>query len=129
MCCSGRRDMAGALVAKARKIEAVHEVLAGSEEPGSDRNVQLVDEPCLEVLTDRRHAAADLHVLSARCLGCSVKCLASATGDEVKHRAAFHLDRLARVMRQHEYRAVIRWILPPPSAPRVVGPRATNRAE
>src|SRR6185503_13430257 len=83
----------------------------------------------LEILTDRRHAAADLHVFSARGLHRPVVRLASATGDEVKHGAAFHLDRLARVVRQHEYWAVIRRILPPPATPRVIGPGATNWAE
>jgi len=32
-------------------------------------------------------------------------------------------------MRQHEYRAVVRRVLPPPAPPGVIGPGTTNRAE
>jgi hypothetical protein len=43
-------------------------MFAGPEQPGRDRHVKRVDEPRVEVLADRRHAAADLHILSVRCL-------------------------------------------------------------
>src|SRR5919206_337842 len=91
--------------------------------------MQLVDEPRFEVLADRRHAAADLHILSLRCLRRPFQRLAGTARDKVEHRAAFHLDRRAGVMRQHEYRAVVRRVLPPPATPGVIGPGTTNRAE
>src|SRR5215213_373031 len=129
MGCGGGRHMGGALIAQGREIEAVQEMLAGPEQPGRNRHVQCVDEPGLEVLADRRHAAADLHILSLRCLRRSFQRLAGTARDKVEHRAAFHLDRWASVMRQHKYRAVIRRVLPPPAAPGVIGPGTTNRAE
>ena len=129
MGCGGSRHMRGALIAQGREIEAVQERLAGPEQPGRDRHVQLVDEPRFEVLADRRHTAADLHIPSLRCLRRPFQRLAGTARDKVEHRAAFHLDRRAGVMRQHKYRAVVRRVLPPPAMPGVIGPGTTNRAE
>ena len=56
--------MGGALIAQGGEIKAIQEMLAGPEQPRRDRHVQLVDEPRFEVLAYRRHAAADLHILS-----------------------------------------------------------------
>jgi len=51
----------------------------------------------------------------------------------VEHGAALHLDRRARVVREHEHRGVERRVRPPPATPLVVGadicPRAGLRAE
>src|SRR5436189_2123405 len=129
MGCGGSRHMARALIAQGCQIETVPEMLAGAKQRGRDRHVQLVDEPRFEVLADRRHAAADLHIISLRCLRRSSERLAGTTRDEVEHRAAFHLDRRAGVMGRHERRAVVRRVLPPPAPPGVIGPRTTNRAE
>src|SRR6185503_7600477 len=129
MGCGGARHMGGALIAQGGEIKAVQEMLAGPEQPGRDRHVELVDEPRFEVLADRRHAAADLHILSLRCLRRSFQRLADTASDKVEYRAAFHLDRGAGVMRQHKYRPVIRRVLSPPAAPGVIGPGTTNRAE
>src|SRR5213079_3329036 len=121
--------MGGALITQGREIEAVEEMLAGPEQPWRDRHVQLVDEPRFEVLADRRHAAADLHILSLGSRRRSFQRLADTARDKVEDRAAFHLNRRAIVMRQHKYGAVVRRVLSPPAAPGVVGPGATNRAE
>src|SRR5437867_3978837 len=121
--------MGGALITQGREIEAAEEMLAGREQPGRDRHVQLVDEPRFEVLADRRHAAADLHILSLSSRRRSFQRLADTARDKVEDRAAFHLNRRAAVMRQHKYGAVVRRVLSPPAAPGVIGPGATNRAE
>src|SRR5439155_6290593 len=121
--------MGGALIAQGREIEAGEEMLAGPEQPWRDRHVQLVDEPRFEVLADRRHAAADLHILSLSSRRRSFQRLADTTRDKVEDRTAFHLNRWAAVMRQYKYGAMVRRVLSPPTAPGVIGPRATNWAE
>src|SRR5690349_15513503 len=100
MCCGGRRNMRGAPIAERRQIESVEEMLAGPEQPGRDGEVQLVDQPCFEILANRRYPAADLHVFSVRCFLRAFHRLASTARHEVKRRAAFHLDWRARVMCQ-----------------------------
>src|SRR5213593_991327 len=125
----GGGHMGGALIAQGREIEAGEEMLAGPEQPRRDRHVQVVDEPRFEVLADRRHAAADLHILSLSSRRRSFQRLADTARDKVEDRAAFHLNRRAAVMRQHKYGAVVRRVLSPPAAPGVIGPGATNRAE
>src|SRR5258708_2087976 len=120
--CGGGGHMRGARIAQGREIEAVPEMLAGPEQPWRDRHVQLVDEPRFEVLADRRHTAADLHILSASCRRRSFQRLADTARDKVEDRAAFHLNRRAVVMRQHKYRPLVpRGFCPPPAPPR---PRA-----
>src|SRR5437773_9922341 len=64
----------------------------------------------------------------AACPGATERFLNSAR-DEMKDGPAFHRDRLARVVRQHEHRRMIGRILPPPAAPLVVGPRPAHGAE
>src|SRR5437773_8040382 len=64
----------------------------------------------------------------AACPGATERFLNSAR-DEMKDGPAFHRDRLARVVRQHEHRRMIGRILPPPAAPLVVGPRPAYGAE
>src|SRR5512145_2864348 len=107
----------------------MEEMLTGPEQPGRDCRVQLVDEPRFEVLADRRHAAADLHVLTRGGRRRAFQRLVDSAGDKMIDCAAFHLDRWAVVVRQHEHRAVIRRVLSPPPTPSVIGPRTTNRAE
>src|SRR5208283_2236644 len=57
------------------------------------------------------------------------QCSANARRYEAKLRAAGHLQRCARMMRQHEDRRVVRRLIAPPAFPAVVWPRATNRAK
>src|SRR5689334_4813432 len=104
-------------------------MLAGAEQPRRDRHMQLIDEPRREVLADRRHAAADLHILPLGGGLGSFHRLVDPTCDEVEDRAALHLDWRSVVMRQHEHRSVVRRSLPPPATPGIIGPGTTNRAE
>src|SRR5258708_14327167 len=118
--------MGGALIAQGREIEAVQEMLAGPEQPWRDRHVQLVDKPRFEVLADRRHAAADLHILSLSSRRRSFQRLADTARDKVEDRAAFHLNRRPSVIRQHKYGAVVWRGLSPPPPPPALGPRRTK---
>src|SRR5207253_7748174 len=122
----GGGHMGGALITQGREIEAVEEMLAGPEQPWRDRHVQLVDEPRFEVLADRRHAAADLHILSLSSRRRSFQRLADTARDKVEDRAAFHLNRLAAAMRQHKYGGAVRRAHSPPAGARVGGPWGTH---
>jgi hypothetical protein len=53
----------------------------------------------------------------------------NAFGDEVERRAALHDEVGARVVRQHEYRAVVHRLVAPPALPLEVRPRPAHRAE
>src|SRR5437667_10752838 len=91
--------------------------------------MHLVDEPRLEILAHRGRPAADLDIAPARGLPGATERFLNSAGDEMKDGPAFHRDRFARVVRQHEHRHVIRRVLAPPAAPPVVGPRPAHRAE
>src|SRR5436853_7619936 len=87
--------------------------------------MHLVDEPRLEILAHRGRPAADLDIEPARGLPGATERFLNSAGDEMKDGPAFHRDRFARVVRQHEHRHVIRRVLAPPAAPPVLGPRST----
>ena len=91
--------------------------------------MQLVDQPRLQILPDRRNAAAESDVAAARRGARLFERGLNAVGDEAKLRAALHLERRARVMREDEHRRVIRRLLAPPAAPAIVGPRPAHRPE
>src|SRR5205814_9041757 len=75
------------------------------------------------------HAAAEAHVAGAGSLLCALERGVDAVGDEVEHRATFHLERASRVVREHENRRVIRRLVAPPALPALVGPRPAHRPE
>src|SRR5207247_6582911 len=77
----------------------------------------------------RGRPAADLDIEPARGLPGATERFVDSAGDEMKDGPAFHRDRFARVVRQHEHRHVIRRVLAPPAAPPVVGPRPAHGAE
>ena len=52
-----------------------------------------------------------------------------AIGDEMKRRAAVHGDRRPGVVGENENGRVIRWVVAPPSLPRIVGPGSSDRPE
>src|ERR1043166_5587589 len=121
--------MLGARITQRRQIDPAKEVLATAEQDRRDRDVHLVDEPCLEILPHRGNSAAELDVEVARGLASARERVLNPAGDEMKDRPAFHGDRLTRVASQHEHRRMIRRILPPPAAPRVVAPRPAHGTE
>src|SRR5947207_4880935 len=91
-----------ALVAEGSRVDVVQEVLAGAEQDGPDREMQLVDQPGAKELADRGHAAAEPDVAVAR--GCFrlLERGPNSPGDEVEGGAALHRDRRAGMMREHE---------------------------
>src|SRR3954447_15137576 len=104
-------------------------MLASAEQNRRDRDVQLVDEPRLEILPHRGHAAADLDIEVTRGIPGALQRFLNPPGDEMKDGPAFHCDRRARVARQYEHRLMIGRILSPPAAPRVVGPGPAHGTE
>src|SRR5881396_1655528 len=127
-----RRHMFGAGIAQRRQVHTGKERLTTAEQNRRDRDVYFVDEARLEILAYRGRPAADLDIAPARAArglpGATERFLNSA-GDEMKDGPAFHRDRFARVVRQHEHRHVIRRVLAPPAAPPVVGPWPAHGAE
>src|SRR3989442_7604944 len=103
-------------------------MLARAEQDGGDREMHLVDEPGLEVLADRRDAAAQPHVFPAGCPDRLLERVLDAGGHEVKYSVAFHTQRVARVPGQHEHGCVIWRGLGPPATPRVFLSRAAHMA-
>src|SRR2546423_15715489 len=112
--------MLGARIAQRRLVDPVKQRLTTAEQDRRDRDMYLVDEPRLEILAHRGRPAADLDIEPARGLPGATERFLNAAGDEMKDGPAFHRDRCARVVRQHEHRHVIRrGVAPPPPPPRL----------
>src|SRR3954463_3736750 len=118
-----------ALVAERAPIDTLEERFACAEQHRPHGKMQLIDQPRLQVLAYRRDAAADAHILATRGGLGLLERRFDAVGDEVKHRAAFHIERCAVVMRENEHRRVIGRLLAPPAAPALVGPGPAYRTE
>src|SRR6202795_5287783 len=91
--------------------------------------MQLIDQPGAKILTRSLDATADLHVATIGGLFRLVQRRLDTVGHEDEGGAAFHLDRIARMVRQHEGRRVIGRIVAPPALPARVWPRAADRPE
>src|SRR2546429_5887952 len=116
--------MLGARIAQRRQVHPRKERLTTAEQDRRDRDMHLVDEPRLEILAHRGRPAADLDIEPARGLPGATERFLDSAGDEMKDGPAFHRDRFARVVLQHEHRHVIRRVLGPPPPP--PGPAATR---
>jgi hypothetical protein len=75
------------------------------------------------------HAAADSDVFAIGCIFRLLESRLHSIGDKVERGAAFHREGRPRMMRQHKNRGMVRRIIAPPSFPRIVFPRTSNRAE
>src|SRR5207253_338680 len=117
-----RRHMLGARIAQRRQVHPRKERLTTAEQDRRDRDMHLVDEPRLEILAHRGRPAADLDIEPARGLPGATERFLNSAGDEMKDGPAFHRDRFARVVRQHEHRHVIRRV------PGAAGPPPVRRA-
>src|SRR4051812_29736077 len=118
-----------AFIAERVEVEVLPEILARPHENRALGQMKLVDQPRLEILPNRGDASAQTHVLAAGCLLRLLERGLDAVGDEVEHGAALHLEGLARVMRQHEHRHVVRRLFAPPPLPVFVRPRSAHGAE
>src|ERR671918_999422 len=116
------RDSAGRargldLIVLLEALQPLPEADAPSEQDRDDDDVHVVEEPGRKELADRRRTSADADVLAARSLARRLERLGRRAVDEVERRAALHLDRRARVMREHEDRCVERRGRTPPPPP------------
>jgi hypothetical protein len=57
-----------------------------------DGNMQLVDQPCLKILADCRHATGQSNILALRRFGGQLERNMNAIGHEMKCGAALHRD-------------------------------------
>src|SRR5258706_6377826 len=91
--------------------------------------MHLVHETRAQILSDRGDSAAQPDVAIARIRSSLLQRCVNSLGDEVEHRTAFHHDRRARMVREHERGHMIRRLLAPPALPALVGPRAADGTE
>jgi hypothetical protein len=123
------RNIFGASITEFWQVDAGEKVLPAAEKDRGDGEVQLVDESCTKVLPNRGDAAAEPDILAAGSIGGALKYSADIVGNEVEYGAAIHRDRWPSVVGQHKDLRVVRRIVAPPSLPRIVGPRASDRSE
>src|SRR5260221_9677530 len=104
-------------------------MLAPAQERGTDRQVQLVDQPRAEILANGGSATPESDILGlSRLLRALQRCM-DAIGHEVESGSALHREGLTSMLRQHEDGYVVGRALAPPSLPTVVGPGAPHRPE
>jgi hypothetical protein len=82
-------------------------------------DVELVQEAGSDVLLDRLRAPADPHVLGAGRGARLFECGLDPVGHEDERRPTLHLERVARVVHEHEHRVVERRVVAP--QPRAFG--------
>src|SRR4029450_11709153 len=116
-------------IAQPGRVYTVKQMFAAPKNHRCNRDVHFVDQTGLQVLPDRADATAEPDVLSPGDRSRSLQRGANAVGDEMEGRAAFHFNRLALMMRQHEHVGVIRRTVAPPALPAVVRPIATDGPE
>src|SRR5213083_3464577 len=80
----GRRHMLGARIAQRRQVDPRKERLATAEQDRRDRDVHLVDEPRLEILSHRGGASADLDIEFAGGLPGALERFLNSAGDEME---------------------------------------------
>src|SRR3954454_9780133 len=91
---------------KPERLDAVEDPLAGAEQDRRDVERELVDDAGDEGLAHSGGATRDVYAARAGRLTRLCVSGVEAAGDEVEDRPAFHLDRLASVMGEHEHRRV-----------------------
>ena len=123
------RDMPHAFIPQGTHVKAVEKTFSGTKQYRPDREMQLVYQARLQILTDAGDTAAEAYIAVAGGRPRPFPGGVDTFGDEKKLRAARHLERRARVMRQYEHRRVIWRFLAPPSPPAFVRPRTANRTE
>src|SRR5215211_7921346 len=116
------RDSAGRgggfdLVVLLETLQSVPEAYASTEQDRDHHRVHVVDEPGGKEVADHGGTSAEAYVLAARSLAGRLERLGRRSIDEVKRRAALHLNRLARVMGEDEDRCVERRVGTPPALP------------
>src|SRR6187200_60380 len=129
MHCLRAGDAILALVAERRQVEARKQVLAGAEQKRRHGQVHFINQAGLQVLANGSGTAEEANVQATCCGLCTLQRRVDPLRDEVEDIPAFHLQRRPLVMRENENGRVIGWILSPPAAPGLVGPRSADGAE
>src|SRR5918994_1175227 len=116
------RDSAGRgggldLVVPLEALQSVPEPDAPAEQDRDHHDVHVVDEPGSKELANHGGTSADAYVVAVRGLVGCLERLGRRSVDEVKRRAALHLDRRARVMGEDEDRCVERGVGTPCALP------------
>src|SRR6187397_1553770 len=104
-------------------LEALHpvpEAYASAEQDRDDHDVHVIHEPGGKEVADRGGTSTEAHVLAVGSLAGGFERLGGRGVDEVKRRAALHLDRRARMVGEDEDRCVERRVVAPPALPRRV---------
>src|SRR5207248_7779134 len=104
-------------------------MLARTEQNRTCGEMQLIDETRLQILPDRRDTAADADVVIAGRIFRALQSGLDSLCHEMERRAAHHLNRFSRVMRQDKHWNVIGWRITPPALPCFIRPWSTNRPE
>ncbi len=125
----GCRDVFHTPIAELQCVDPAEQGLAGAEQVRRNREVQLVDQTVLQVVTDRRRATSQAYILAVGGFAGTAQRDMNPVRDEVKRRPAGHHDRGPRVMRQHKDRNVVRRVVSPPALPSIAGPDAPDRSE
>lgn len=120
---AGRLDHLNLLEPRSRVAEIVEESGPVSEEDGDDGEQHLVEQPRRQVLLHDPGTSAEGHVPAGGGFLRQLERWLDPIGDEVKSRAALHLQWLAGVMGEYEDRVVVRGVFAPEARPRVSSPR------
>ena len=110
-------------------LKSVPQPLPSAEDDGHDDNVHVVDQVGGKELSDGGRASADADVESARRFLGDPEGLDRARVNEVKRRAASHLDRGTGVVGEDEHGRMKWWVVAPPALPLLVSPRSALGSE
>src|SRR5580765_997850 len=116
-------------IPQSSQIEAGEERFTGTEQYRPYNEVQLIDEPGPQILSNRRRTAADANVEITGRSFCLFESRVNSLGDKVERRSARHHDWLSGMMSQDKCGHVIRRFVAPPSFPIFVRPRTANWPE
>ena len=102
-------------------VNPLEKPFTAAEESGDLVNAHLVYETGLEILPADLGAASERDVLVPRGAARLLERRLDPVRHEVEGRAAFHRERRALVVREHENRVMEGRVLPPPAPPRLLG--------
>jgi hypothetical protein len=125
----GRRNAISARIVKGGQVETREEILAIAEKDRHHGEMQFVDQAGAQILADGRDAAPDPDILSVGDVARLPQCGFDAVRHEVEGCSAFHGDRSARMVGEHEDRHVVGRIGAPPAFPALIRPWTSDRSE
>src|SRR6185437_13017298 len=102
-------------------IHPLEESFTATEESRHLVDDHFIHEAGIEILLADLGAAGERDVLTARGAPRLDERGLDAVRDKVERRVAVHRERRSRVMREHEHRVMKRWVVSPPTAPRIFG--------